>query len=213
MTERASASDGNEAHTGSNAQHRAGSDISRRTVLSGAVAAGVVSMAGCAGVGGGDGSGAGPAAVTLPDDATCDVCGMVLSKHPGPSSEAFYEGQEPKGHANPARFDSTWEAFQFDYDNEDWTRTSFYVTDYSAVDYEIRTDGDQQLISRHTEASSFAPAESVAFVAGSSVVGTMGADLIGFSQEEDAEAFQSEHGGELITLDEVTPTLISQLGK
>jgi len=185
--------------------------ITRRTVLSSAAAAGVASLAGCAGLGGG-GEDAGPAAVTVPEDATCDVCGMVIPKHPGPSSEAFYEGQAPNGHANPARFDSTWEAFQFDYEHEDWTRSSFYVTDYSTVDYEIRTDDGQQLISRHVEASSFAPAESVTFVAGSSVVGTMGADLLGFTAEADAESFRSEHGGELVTLDEVTPTLISQLG-
>ncbi|QZX99080.1 nitrous oxide reductase accessory protein NosL [Halobaculum rubrum] len=169
-------------------------------------------MAGCAGLGGGD-EDAGPAAVTVPGDATCDVCGMVISKHPGPSSEVFYEGQTPNGHANPARFDSTWEAFQFDDEHEDWTRSSFYVTDYSTVDYEIRTDGGQRLISRHVEASSFAPAESVTFVAGSSVVGTMGADLLAFTEESDAESFRSEHGGELVTLDAVTPTLISQLGK
>ena len=168
-------------------------------------------MAGCAGLGGGD-EDPDPAAVTVPADATCDVCGMVISKHPGPSSEVFYEGQAPNGHANPARFDSTWEAFQFDYEHEDWTRSSFYVTDYSTVDYEIRTDDGQQLISRHVEASSFVPAESVTFVAGSSVVGTMGADLLGFTGESDAQSFQSEHGGELVTLDEVTPTLISQLG-
>lgn len=211
MMPRKSADAGDVTHGEDPSEQRSDGAVPRRTVLSIGAAAGVASLAGCAGLGG-DGA-AGPAAVTLPDDATCDVCGMVISKHPGPSSEAFYEDQEPNGHANPARFDSTWEAFQFDYEHEDWTRSSFYVTDYSTVDYDIRTDGGQQLISRHVESSSFASAESVTFVAGSSVVGTMGADLLGFSEESDAESFQSEHGGELVTLDEVTPTLISQLGK
>ncbi|MFC6784439.1 nitrous oxide reductase accessory protein NosL [Halobaculum halobium] len=212
MVSRNSAGDGD--NLGEERTHESLSDgsVSRRTVLSGAVAAGVVSIAGCAGTGGG-GADSAPDAVTLSEDATCDVCGMVISKHPGPSSEAFYEDQEPNGHANPARFDSTWEAFQFDYEREGWTRTSFYVTDYSAVDYEIRTDGDQQLISRHVEASTFVSADSVTFVADSAVVGTMGADLIGFSEQADAEAFRSEYGGELVTADEVTKTLIGQLGK
>ncbi len=176
------------------------------------MAATVGITAGLAGCLGGDGGDA-PAAVTLPDDATCDVCGMVISQHPGPTSEIFYADQRPGGHDNPARFDSTWEAFQFDFEHEDWDREAFYVTDYSTVDYEIRTDDDQQVISTHYDAESFADATTVTFVAGSEVVGAMGEDLIGFSDEADAESFQADHGGDVVTFDEVNPELISTLGR
>jgi nitrous oxide reductase accessory protein NosL len=177
-----------------------------------AIAATVGITAGLAGCLGGDGSDA-PAAVTLSEEATCDVCGMVISQHPGPTAEIFYADRRPGGHDNPARFDSTWEAFQFDFEREDWSREAFYVTDYAAVDYEIRTDGDQQVISTHYDAASFVDATTVTFVAGSSVVGAMGEDLIGFADEAEAESFQAEHGGEIVGFDEVTPELLSTLGR
>lgn len=181
--------------------------VSRRTVLGAGVACGLCALAGCAG-----GGGSAPAPVALDGSDTCDVCGMVIPAHPGPSSEIFYASREPNGHANPARFDSTWEAFEFDFAREEWTREAFYVTDYSSVAYDIRVDAGQKLISRHVGAEAFVDAESVSFVAGSSVVGTMGEDLIGFSSRADAESFQDDHGGDITTFSAVTPTTISQLG-
>jgi nitrous oxide reductase accessory protein NosL len=175
--------------------------LSRRHVV--ATAAGLTAgLAGCLGGDGGDP----PAAVSLSEDATCDVCGMVISQHPGPTAEVFYADQRPAGHDNPARFDSTWEAFQFDFEHEDWDRQAFYVTDYSAVDYEIRTDGDQQVISTHYDASSFVDATGVTFV------GAMGEDLIAFSTPADAEAFQGEYGGDIVEFGDVSPELLSTLG-
>jgi len=44
------------------------------------------------------------------------------------------------------------------------------------------------------------------------VKGAMGRDLIAFSEESDAESFQSDHGGELVAVEDVTPELIGQLG-
>jgi nitrous oxide reductase accessory protein NosL len=186
-----------------------GRPVPRRRVLAAVGTTATVALAGCAG-GGGDGDV--PAAVTLTRDDTCDVCGMVIPNHPGPSSEIFYADREPNGHPNPARFDSTWEAFEFDFAREGWTREVFYVTDYSSVDYEIRQDDGQKLLSTHPEREAFVDAEAVTFVIGSAVVGAMGKDLIGFSDSADAEAFRDDHGGELATIDEVTPTMVGSLG-
>lgn len=184
-----------------------GRACSRRRVLGVAGAAGVATLAGCTG-----GREAGPSPVTIDAEATCDVCGMVVAAHPGPSSEVFYAENRPAGHANPARFDSTWEAFGFDFER-DWTREAFYVTDYSATEYEVRTDSEMKLISRHTAAETFTDATAATFVADSAVQGTMGADLLGFSAREDAERFQADHGGDLVAFDEVSRTLIGQLGR
>jgi nitrous oxide reductase accessory protein NosL len=186
-----------------------GQTLTRRRLLGAAATTATVALAGCAGGGGG---GDVPEPVTLTTGDTCDVCGMVIPNHPGPSSEIFYADQEPNGHPNPARFDSTWEAFQFDFAREDWERQAFYVTDYSSVDYEIRTDDGQKLISTHPQKEAFVGAETVTFVVGSEVVGAMGKDLIAFSEASDAESFRDEHGGELATMDDVTPTMIGGLG-
>jgi nitrous oxide reductase accessory protein NosL len=185
--------------------------FSRRAVLAGgaALAAG---LAGCQGSSNGDEPA--PEPVTLGQGDQCEVCGMVIPNHPGPTAEIFYADEEPSGHENPARFDSTWEAFQYDFErqNRGWTRSAFYVTDYSTVDYELRTDAGDTLISTHVEAADFADATTVTFVVGSEVKGAMGRDLIGFSAQADAEAFQSEHGGEMRAFDEVTEQTIAGLG-
>jgi|AntRauMinimDraft_4_1070384.scaffolds.fasta_scaffold00244_19 nitrous oxide reductase accessory protein NosL len=189
--------------------------VSRRRVL-GATAAAVAvgGLSGClSGDGGGDG-GKAPEAVTLDESDSCDVCGMVIPNHPGPTSEIFYADEEPAGHANPARFDSTWEAFQFDFARQDegWTREAFYVTDYSAVDYDLFEDGGDTLISTHPEADAFADADDVTFVVGSEVVGAMGRDLIAFGDEGDAEAFQSDYGGDLAAFDDIDEATVASLG-
>jgi len=143
------------------------------------------------------------------------VCGMVIPNHPGPSAEIFYADERPSGHDNPARFDSTWEAFQYDFERGDrgWTREAFYVTDYSAVDYSVTEEGGDRVISTHPEAEAFADVESVTFVVGSAVKGAMGRDLIAFTERGDAESFADEYGGSLAAFDEVTPETIAQLGR
>lgn len=185
----------------------------RQALLAGATVA-LSSVAGCLG-NGEDGDTEVPAAITLPDDATCDVCGMVISQHPGPTAEIFYAEQSPEGHDNPARFDSTWEAYQYDFErqNQGWEKTAFYVTDYSSVEYRLAEERGSTLISTHPQKEAFARVEDVTYVAGSAVEGAMGKDLVGFTDESDAESFQSEHGGNLVTHDEVTPEVIAGLGK
>jgi len=194
--------------------HDHGHRVTRRAVLGGAAVATTVALAGCAG-GLGGGGGDVPEPVTLTTDDTCEVCGMVIPNHPGPSAEIFYRDEQPSGHANPAVFDSTWEAFQYDFERQDrgWTREVFYVTDYSSVDYRLFDEGGDTMISTHPEASAFVSADEVTFVVGSEVKGAMGEDLIGFSERADAEAFQSEHGGTLMSVGDVTPEVIAQLGR
>lgn len=191
-----------------------GGQCSRRRALLIGVTLALSSAAGCLGDGQ-SGDTEAPAAVTLPDDATCDVCGMVISQHPGPTAEIFYAEHSPEGHDNPARFDSTWEAYQYDFErmNQGWEKTAFYVTDYSSVEYSLSEERGSTLISTHPQREAFILAEDVTFVAGSAVEGAMGKDLIGFTDELDAESFQTEHGGELITHGDVSPEVIAGLGK
>jgi copper chaperone NosL len=184
--------------------------VRRRPLLVGGAAA-LAALAGC----GGSDPGEGPEPIALTTDDRCDVCGMVIPNHPGPSTEIFYTDNRPSGHDNPARFDSTWEAFQYDFERRDrgWDREAFYVTDYSAVDYSITEEGGDSIISTHPEAEAFVDAEAVTFVVGSEVKGAMGRDLIAFSERSDAESFADEHGGSLAGLGDVTRETVAQLGR
>jgi nitrous oxide reductase accessory protein NosL len=186
--------------------------VPRRTVLAGAASLGVAALAGCSGR---SGDGETPDPITLTEEHGCDVCGMVIPNHPGPSAEIFYPGERPAGHANPARFDSTWEAYGFHFDRRDegWEAAAFYVTDYSAVDYRTFTEGGDTLISTHPEADAFVAAADVTYVVGSDVKGAMGRDLIAFSDRADAESFRDEHGGELLAHGDVTPATVASLGR
>ncbi|MFC7134445.1 MULTISPECIES: nitrous oxide reductase accessory protein NosL [Salinibaculum] len=206
------------AHSSHNRREPAGSSereqtrLTRRAVVAGGVGL-AVGLAGCLGGGGDGGDGEVPEPVTLTQADQCEVCGMVIPNHPGPTTQIFYADRQPSGHENPARFDSTWEAFQYDFErqNRGWKRQAFYVTDYSAVDYELSTDAGDTLISTHVEAADFVEASDVTFVVGSDVKGAMGRDLIAFSDRADAEAFQGEWGGDLSTFDEVTEQTIAGL--
>jgi nitrous oxide reductase accessory protein NosL len=191
-----------------------GPELRRRRVLLAGAGLGAAALSGCLG-GGGGGEASAPAAETIPEGATCEVCGMNIRQNPGPSAEIFYRDQRPNDHENPARFDSTWEAYQYEFEKDDagWEDVAFYVTDHSAVDYRTFEDGGDTLISRHYEASAFAPAADVTYVVDSEVKGAMGRDLVGFTEEADAESFQSEWGGSLATHDEVTPEVVAGLGR
>lgn len=185
----------------------AATELTRRRLL-GVAGVGLGGVAGCL-------SADEPDPVTLTDADACDVCGMIVPHHPGPSAEIFYRNKDPSDHENPARFDSTWEAFEYDFERRDrgWTRAAFYVTDYSGVEYEVFTEGGTTLISTHPEASAFTSAEDVTFVVDSSVEGAMGRDLIGFNDEEDATAFRETYGGSLANLDDVTRSTIGELAQ
>ncbi|ELZ24981.1 NosL family protein [Halosimplex carlsbadense 2-9-1] len=184
--------------------------VDRRTLLAGGAAT-LAALAGC----GSSDSGAAPDAVGLTTEDRCEVCGMVIPNHPGPSAEIFYADERPSGHDNPARFDSTWEAFQYDFERRDrgWSREAFYVTDYSAVDYSVTEEGGDRVVSTYPKADAFVDAESVTFVVGSDVKGAMGKDLIAFSTESDAESFADEYGGSLAGFDDVSRETIAQLGR
>jgi copper chaperone NosL len=187
----------------------AGPVVGRRHVLAGGAAA-AAGLAGCSL----SGSGEAPEPIALTAEYQCDVCGMVIPNHPGPVAQIFYADEEPSDHDNPARFCSAWEAFQYNFERQDrgWSVSAFYVTDYSAVDYEIKESGGDTLISSHPDADAFVAAEDVTFVVGSEVKGAMGQDLIPFSDRGDAESFQEKYDGQLAGFDGVTRETVDQLG-
>ncbi len=175
--------------------HRSGLQCGRRSVLAAAGGGIAIGLAGCLG-----GPGA-PEPVSLTQGEACDVCGMIIEKHPGPNGQLFYRDQSPAGHGNPARFDSLKQCFFpyfFEHEQRGWSAAGLFVTDYSAVEYTVETGADKPYISSHPEAAAFAPAKDLGYVVGSRVVGAMGPDFIPFSDRDDADELAAKFGGEVL---------------
>lgn len=186
----------------------------RRTVLTTIAVGSAGALAGCLG-GGRDG----PAAISLDGSEQCDNCGMRIGMHPGPVGEAFYGDDAPPSLPDDredgiAWFCSSTCTYNYLLENEERGHEpqSAYGTDYSSVEYELRDDGGTTVVSAHLDAAAFADLHDLTFVANSDVEGAMGKSLIGFTSEGDAEAFADEHGGELLTHDDVTREVLSGLG-
>lgn len=138
---------------------------------------------------------------------------MVIESHPGPDGQIFYADNSPANHDNPARFDSLKRClfpYLFEHQQQGWTAAAIYATDYSSVEYTVRTEGDQALISSHPEASAFADATDLHYVVGSDVAGAMGPDFVPFSKRADADSFAGEYGGDVVAFDEIGPTLVGR---
>ena len=119
-----------------------------------------------------------------PDDR-CAVCGMFVQKyHPWVAAIVFADGAQ-------AFFDGPKDLFRYlldleKYKAKDRPIAEIVVTDY----YRVR----------------FIDAKTAFFVAGSDVMGPMGAELIPLEKREDAETFSLDHGGgEILEFDEITP--------
>lgn len=184
------------------------SGTTRRATLSAAAGGVAAAVAGCLG----DGTTA-PDPISLAGSLQCDVCGMVIGKHPGPNGQVFFAENGPEGHDPPARFDSLKQClFPYLMEREQlgWDPTAVYVTDYSAVDYDVTTDGGKTFISSHTTPESFALANDRYFVVESDVEGAMGPDFLPFSDEADARSFSDEYGGEVLRFDEIDESVVGK---
>ncbi|WP_416841598.1 nitrous oxide reductase accessory protein NosL [Haloferax sp. DFSO52] len=154
-----------------------------------------------------------PRPIALTGHKQCDHCGMVIEEHPGPAGQLFYEDTKPEAHDNPARFCSAWETFanKFHREGDGWTVSSGYLTDYSSVEYELFDKGGSTFISAHLDSEAFGPIEDLFYAVGTDIKGSMGTDLIPFSDEADADAFAEEYGGTVYTADDISRDLIAQL--
>ncbi|NOZ58339.1 MAG: nitrous oxide reductase accessory protein NosL [Euryarchaeota archaeon] len=129
-------------------------------------------------------------------DDKCPVCGMMPAKYPEWRAQVVLKSGERY------HFDSPKDMFRFllglSVKNEPkhWVDASevaaVFVTDYATKQY--------------------ADARKAYYVKGSEVRGPMGEDLVPFARSEDAHAFASQHGGEVLTYEEVTAEVVKGLG-
>jgi len=180
--------------------------LTRRGMVAGTAT--LLALAGCQSSSPGDAT----EPVTIADGDNCDQCGMVISEHPGPVGETYYQDNTPSGGGEPATFCSTTCTYRhrFAKEQEGWTPAATFLTDYSAVDYDVRTDGGATVLSRHLEASAFAATTDLTVVANSDVQGAMGTAIVPFGDQGDAEAFAEEYGGQTLPAEDIQRELVSR---
>ncbi|MCU4753736.1 nitrous oxide reductase accessory protein NosL [Halobacteria archaeon AArc-curdl1] len=181
----------------------------RRQLLVAAGAGTVGALAGC--LGGDDGEV--PAASSIEADDSCEQCGMVLTEHPGPVGQAFYD-DHPDLEDDRATFCSGTCTYGWTLDEAEDGHDPLvtYLTDYSSADWETLDEGGEGFISAHFNAEDQADVTALSLVAGSDLRGSMGQEIIGFSEQADAQTFQDTYGGELLEHDDVTRELVDSLG-
>ena len=202
-------------------------ETTRRVFLAGTGAAGLAALAGCLGEDAVPGLGGGevPDPITL-SDQSCDECGMVIDQYNGPVGQAFYDdvqevAGEDRDEDDPAWFCSSTCTYEFVLNRQDDGHDPqvIYLTDYSAVDWEVveeeRRAGDETVvdtyISAHLEGEDFADVTDLTFVADSDLEGAMGTSIIGFSDSDDAQSFLEEYDGIELEHDQIDRDVLSGL--
>lgn len=118
----------------------------------------------------------------------CHLCGMIITRFPGPKGEAI-TGQKEQ----VLKFCSTRDMFAWALQPENAGRNhTLYVHDMAQTHWE-RPD-DTALIN----------AREAYYVVGSGRHGAMGPTLASFAGEADARAFMQAYGGELLRFSDIT---------
>ena len=152
------------------------------------------------------------APVSLDRERACDQCGMIIQDHPGPVGQVDFEDDEPEG-GRPGRFCSSTCTYTYRFDAEDAGRTPLttFLTDYSLVEQAVFEEGSDTMFSSHVGRDAFSRTTELTVVARSEVVGSMGPELIPFSEAADVTAFVEEYGGESMPAEDVDRSTLEAL--
>lgn len=135
--------------------------------------------------------------VAINKDDTCFVCGMYITKYPGPRAEAYVRGRK-----TPLKFGSTRDFFAYVLQPENKASLqSLFVQDTAKLNW----------LHPSTAPASFVDARKAYYVAFQPLPGAMGPTLASFAKEADAKTFVAARGGTLLRFDQVTPELVSEL--
>lgn len=129
-----------------------------------------------------------PAPVHFESADDCHVCGMSVTRFPGPKGEVITEKEQ-----SVHKFCSTRDMFAWALQPENVVRKhTLYVHDMGQTEW--ASPDDTALID----------AREAFYVAGSERKGAMGQTLASFSTEPAAQDFMMEHGGEVLQYDAIT---------
>ena len=155
----------------------------RRDVITFIGALPILSLAGC---GQGENSAANCSPIVLADDRECALCGMTISNFPGPKGQACLDSDETLG------FCSTNDLLSWSWQPESRPRIrALYVHDLSRTGWQKPSD------------ESWMEASKGWYVTGHDQKGAMGHSPAPFSAKADAQTFASDHGGQLLTFEDL----------
>lgn len=148
--------------------------------------AAVLVLAGCSG--GEEQARAKPDPVHFSSGDECHVCGMAITRFPGPKGQAFTERDQ-----HLRKFCSTKDMFAWFLQPENANRDhALYVHNMAQADWQA--PDDTHLID----------AREAWYVVGSGRSGAMGPTLASFATEAEAGQFAEEHGGEVLPFEKIT---------
>ncbi|MFO7994039.1 MAG: nitrous oxide reductase accessory protein NosL [Marinobacter sp.] len=135
-----------------------------------------------------------PAPVHIESGDECHVCGMAITRFPGPKGEAITAREQQVNKFCSTRDMFTW-ALQPENAKRDHT---LYVHDMAQTDWE------------HPDDTALIDAREAFFVVGSERTGAMGPTLASFASENSALEFANEFGGEVVKFQDVTMQHLTQ---
>lgn len=118
----------------------------------------------------------------------CHLCGMIISRFPGPKGENY-----SKSSTSVNKFCSTRDLFSYILQPENQRQVQeIYVHDMSKTPWQTPED------------EYFIDARQAWYVIGSEKKGAMGKTLASFARQEDANSFMTEFGGKVYQFDEIS---------
>jgi len=123
----------------------------------------------------------------------CHLCGMMITKYPGPKGQVHLKGQSvvPK-------FCSTRDMFNFSLQAENKRQISaLFVHDMGSTDW------------AHPSDDAFIDAKAAWYVYGTSKKAVMGPAVASFKSESQAVKFAQEYGGAVLPFEQVDIALLS----
>lgn len=131
--------------------------------------------------------------VAIESGDECHLCGMLIGEFPGPKGE-MYLRRDPQ----IKKFCSTRDMLSFYLQPENTHQTdAMFVHDMAVTPWDNPDD------------NVFIDAKTAWYVSGMSKKGAMGGTLASFSTRETANQFIVESGGELLSFDQITLTLLA----
>ena len=136
-----------------------------------------------------------PDPVIIQNGEECDLCGMYINRFPGPKGQVFERGGLPA-----KKFCSTRDMFAYALQPEHSHRIEhIYVHDVATAPW----DGQEN--------AQYIDAKTAFFVNGHKLNGAMGPALASFSKQADAERFIQQHGGEILTFEQIDIKTLSMM--
>ncbi len=134
-------------------------------------------------------------AVAIESSDECHLCGMLITRFPGPKGELIQQGNQ-----QVKKFCSTRDLFAYALDPEHRASVQgIWVHDMAKVPWEYPDD------------EHFVNARDAWYVINSSKLGAMGPSLASFMDEADAKSFVESNGGEIIGFDKLSMDVLNQM--